>query len=463
MSFSSLTFIFAFLPITWLLHYFIRIPLWQNILLVITSLLFYAWSEPLYVVLLVLSILWNYASALNIAKCENHTRRRTELIIAIVVNLFILGFFKYANFLIGILNSVFLSLPEIEAGLPIGLSFFTFSALSYLVDVYKEKTPAQKNLLYLALYISFFGKLTMGPIVQYADCQNQLKARRTTKADLGAGVALFLKGLIKKVVIADQLAVVFSALQGNDTIIGAWTLAIAYTLQLYFDFSGYSDMAIGVSRLFGFHFKKNFDHPYLALNAQDFWRRWHISLSTWFRDYLYIPLGGNRVSSARWCVNLLIVWAATGLWHGANWTFIVWGLYYGVILMCEKFFLRAALEKTPKAIQHIYALVVIVIGWVLFMSPDITSAIHTLGYMLGIGASALADSSTLFYLKSYGFIFILGIIFSTNVYMRIKKFNVETFRNKAGIVRVCVYVVMTLICVSFMMSNTVQAFLYAAF
>lgn len=464
MSLSGVSFLFIFLPVVLGLYKLVRVPVAQSIVLVCASLLFYAWANPIYVVLLVLSVLWNYLAALNFSSQGNASRRRIEFIVAIVVNLLILGFFKYANFLISIVNVLPLGLEPLDLELPVGLSFFTFSAISYLADVYKGKSPAARNLLDLALYITFFGKLTMGPIVQYGAFRESLTGPKLTKDALAAGAPMFLRGLFKKIVIADQLAVVWAGLAGNDTVAGAWLLAIAYTLQLYFDFSGYSDMAIGVSRFFGFEFAPNFNHPYLATSAQDFWRRWHISLSSWFRDYVYIPLGGNRVSTGRWVLNIFVVWAATGLWHGANWTFILWGLYYGVILIAEKFFIRSFLEGLPRAVSHVYALLVIVVGWVLFMSADIGSAAATLGCMFGPGATGFADAQALFYLKSYFVVFLLGVVFSTNAYTKLEQLNLRTFSpTVAGVIYSVVYVAAFVLCLAFIISSTAQTFLYFAF
>lgn len=464
MSLSGVSFLFIFLPVVLGLYKLVRVPVAQSIVLVCASLLFYAWANPIYVVLLVLSVLWNYLAALNFSSQGNASRRRIEFIVAIVVNLLILGFFKYANFLISIVNVLPLGLEPLDLELPVGLSFFTFSAISYLADVYRGKSLAERNLLNVALYISFFGKLTMGPIVQYADFQKSFTGAKLTKEVLGWGAPLFLRGLFKKVVIADQLAVVYAGLQGNGTVAGAWLLAIAYMLQLYFDFSGYSDMAIGASRFFGFDFAPNFNHPYLATSAQDFWRRWHISLSTWFRDYVYIPLGGNRVSAGRWVANIFVVWAATGLWHGANWTFVLWGLYYGVILIAEKFFIRSFLERLPRFVSHIYALLVILFGWVLFMSADIGSAAATFGCMFGWGASAFIDASALLYLKSYFIVFVLGVVFSTNAYTALEGLNKRFLgESLGGIVYCLVYALAFALCLAFMISSTAQAFLYFAF
>lgn len=427
MVFTDLIFLFCFLPISVLLTKQIRNIKLQNILLVVFSLLFYAWSNPIYVVLLILSILWNYFTAFELEAQDDGKTKKILLIVSVVVNLFILGFYKYTGFLMDILHIQ----SNLKIALPVGLSFFTFSELSYIFDVYNGKSKPQKNIILFTLYVSFFGKISMGPIVSYHEMEDQLTNRTLSKAQYASGMVLFSKGLIKKVLLADQLSYVYSILQNNTSTLGVWLLAICYMLQIYFDFSGYSDMAIGLSRFFGFDFKPNFDHPYTATSVQDFWRKWHISLSQWFRDYLYIPLGGNRVDKNTYIRNILIVWFCTGLWHGANWTFILWGLYYGCLLLLEKFFLREKLEKLPKPISHIYTLLVVLIGWVFFMSPNITTAFTTLGKMIGIGATTFANNQAKFMLKSYFILFALAILLSTKVYDKIQIFVYNQYKMKA--------------------------------
>lgn len=459
MVFTDLIFLFCFLPISVLLTKQIRNIKLQNILLVVFSLLFYAWSNPIYVVLLILSILWNYFTAFELEAQEDEKTKKILLIVSVVVNLFILGFYKYTGFLMDILHIQF----NLKIALPVGLSFFTFSELSYIFDVYNGKSKPQKNIILFTLYVSFFGKLSMGPIVSYHEMEDQLTNRTLSKAQYASGMVLFSKGLIKKVLLADQLSYVYSILQNNTSTLGVWLLAISYMLQIYFDFSGYSDMAIGLSRFFGFDFKPNFDHPYTATSVQDFWRKWHISLSQWFRDYLYIPLGGNRVDKNTYIRNIFIVWFCTGLWHGANWTFILWGLYYGCLLLLEKFFLREKLEKLPKAISHIYTLLVVLIGWVFFMSPNITTAFTTLGKMIGIGATTFANNQAKFMLKSYFIVFVLAILLSTKVYDRIQIFVYNQYKMKAVYTTWTIYIILIIVCIAFIVGGTYHSFLYFAF
>lgn len=459
MVFTDLIFLFCFLPISVLLTKLIRNVKLQNILLVVLSLLFYAWSNPIYVVLLILSILWNYFTAFELEAQNDEKTKKILLIVSIVVNLFILGFYKYTGFLMDILHIQ----SDLKIALPVGLSFFTFSELSYIFDVYNGKSKPQKNIILFTLYVSFFGKISMGPIVSYHEMEDQLRNRTLSKAQYASGMVLISKGLIKKVLLADQLSYVYSILQNNTSTLGVWLLAICYMLQIYFDFSGYSDMAIGLSKFFGFDFKPNFDHPYTATSVQDFWRKWHISLSQWFRDYLYIPLGGNRVDKNTYIRNIFIVWFCTGLWHGANWTFILWGLYYGCLLLLEKFFLREKLEKLPKPISHIYTLLVVLIGWVFFMSPNITTAFSTLGKMIGIGATTFANNQAKFMLKSYFILFVLAILLSTKVYDRIQIFVYNQYKMKAVYTTWTIYIILLIVCIAFIVGGTYHSFLYFAF
>lgn len=459
MVFTDLIFLFCFLPISVLLTKLIRNVKLQNILLVVLSLLFYAWSNPIYVVLLILSILWNYFTAFELEAQNDEKTKKILLIVSVVVNLFILGFYKYTGFLMDILHIQ----SDLKIALPVGLSFFTFSELSYIFDVYNGKSKPQKNIILFTLYVSFFGKISMGPIVSYHEMEDQLRNRTLSKAQYASGMVLISKGLIKKVLLADQLSYVYSILQNNTSTLGVWLLAISYMLQIYFDFFGYSDMAIGLSKFFGFDFKPNFDHPYTATSVQDFWRKWHISLSQWFRDYLYIPLGGNRVDKNTYIRNIFIVWFCTGLWHGANWTFILWGLYYGCLLLLEKFFLREKLEKLPKPISHIYTLLVVLIGWVFFMSPNITTAFSTLGKMIGIGTTTFANNQAKFMLKSYFILFVLAILLSTKVYDRIQIFVYNQYKMKAVYTTWTIYIILLIVCIAFIVGGTYHSFLYFAF
>lgn len=400
MVFSSTIFLCVYLPLV-LLGYYICPKKGRNLFLLIVSLVFYAWGEPKYVFLMIFSILVNYIFGRLMDKHrENKKRLKLMLVLSVVIDLGLLSVFKYTDFIITNVNAIFgSSFDLLNIALPIGISFYTFQAMSYTIDVYRNDVRVQKNLIDFGMYITMFPQLIAGPIVRYADVQDQLAERSVTTADFSEGIMRFVVGLGKKVLLANQMGAVWSdiyALGGDVSALMAWTGAIAYTFQIYFDFSGYSDMAIGLGRMFGFKFPENFRYPYQSVSITDFWRRWHITLSTWFKEYLYIPLGGNRRGLARQALNLLIVWSLTGFWHGAGWNFVMWGLYYFVILFIEKLFLLKALDKLPKFFRHVYALLLIIIGWVIFASDDVSVLLPYLGSMFGAnGAVGGMDVYTL--------------------------------------------------------------------
>lgn len=401
MVFSSTIFLCVYLPLV-LLGYYICPKKGRNLFLLIVSLVFYAWGEPKYVFLMIFSILVNYIFGRLMDKNRGRQKRmKLLLVLSVVIDIGLLSVFKYTDFIITNVNAIFgSSFDLLKIALPIGISFYTFQAMSYTIDVYRNDVRVQKNLIDFGMYITMFPQLIAGPIVRYADVQDQLAERSVTTADFSEGVMRFVVGLGKKVLLANQMGAVWSeiyALGGDVSALMAWTGAIAYTFQIYFDFSGYSDMAIGLGRMFGFKFPENFRYPYQSVSITDFWRRWHITLSTWFKEYLYIPLGGNRCGLARQALNLLIVWSLTGFWHGAGWNFVLWGLYYFVILFIEKLFLLKALDKLPKLFRHVYALLLIVIGWVIFASDDVGVLLPYLGSMFGAnGAVGGMDVYTLF-------------------------------------------------------------------
>lgn len=400
MVFSSTIFLCVYLPLV-LLGYYICPKKGRNLFLLIVSLVFYAWGEPKYVFLMIFSILVNYIFGRLMDKNRGRQKRmKLLLVLSVVIDIGLLSVFKYTDFIITNVNAIFgSSFDLLNIALPIGISFYTFQAMSYTIDVYRNDVRVQKNLIDFGMYITMFPQLIAGPIVRYADVQDQLAERSVTTADFSEGVMRFVVGLGKKVLLANQMGAVWSeiyALGGDVSALMAWTGAIAYTFQIYFDFSGYSDMAIGLGRMFGFKFPENFRYPYQSVSITDFWRRWHITLSTWFKEYLYIPLGGNRCGLARQALNLLIVWSLTGFWHGAGWNFVMWGLYYFVILFIEKLFLLKALDKLPKLFRHVYALLLIVIGWVIFASDDVSVLLPYLGSMFGAnGAIGGMDVYTL--------------------------------------------------------------------
>ncbi len=402
MVFSSFTFLFLFLPAVLACCFLVPGIRAKNAVLCLFSLLFYAWGEPVYVVLMVLSIAVNYCIGLGMERFEK--RKKPLLVLALVLDLGAIGYFKYADFFLSNLNALFsLDLPMTETALPIGISFYTFQILSYVIDVYRGRTAAQKNLLSLATYIALFPQLVAGPIVKYETVRAELDDRTVTLSDFTDGLSRFCYGLGKKVLIANRMALAADTIFGQSgAASGAvlWIGAVCYTMQIYFDFSGYSDMAIGMGRMFGFHFLENFNYPYIADSVTDLWRRWHISLSGWFREYVYIPLGGNRCSAARQIFNMLVVWMLTGLWHGAAWNFVLWGLYYGLLLIIEKHVVGNRLQRVPGALRHAFTLFLIVIGWVIFRVEDI-AALGTVFQKLfsfgwsGTGAFFIANADAL--------------------------------------------------------------------
>lgn len=386
MVFSSLTFIFLFLPVVLVLYFIMPSRPMKNLLLMLASFLFYAWGEPVYIVLMIFSILTGFIFAQLIEKEQlsgNKAKAKFYFICEIIVALGLLGFFKYSGFLVDNLNQILgTNIYLHKLPLPIGISFYTFQILSYVIDVYRGNIKAQKNIITLATYIAMFPQLIAGPIVRYVTIEKELQHRKENFPEFIAGLKRFIIGLGKKVLIANQMGIiadtVFNSTNGDPGTLLIWLGAIAYTFQIYFDFSGYSDMAIGMGRMFGFHYLENFNYPYISRSITEFWRRWHISLSSWFRDYLYIPLGGNRSFAIR---NILIVWFLTGLWHGASWNFVLWGLYYGLLLILEKYMLKDYLAKIPKAMQHFYTLFFVIIGWVLFRVENLSNLLFYLQRM----------------------------------------------------------------------------------
>ncbi|MFA5536662.1 MAG: MBOAT family O-acyltransferase [Bacillota bacterium] len=386
MVFSSLTFVFLFLPIVLVLYFLMPNRQLRNLLLMLASLLFYAWGEPVYIVLMLLSILSGYffARLIEVERLKNNNNKaKVYFVFAMVIALGFLGFFKYSGFLLDNINQIFnLNIAYRKLPLPIGISFYTFQVLSYVIDVYRGNIKAQKNLITLATYIAMFPQLIAGPIVRYITIEEELQNRQESLSEFVEGLKRFVIGLGKKVLLANQMGIIADAVfnnpGGDPGTLLIWLGALGYTFQIYFDFSGYSDMAIGMGRMFGFHYLENFNYPYISKSITEFWRRWHISLGTWFRDYLYIPLGGNRHHALR---NIIVVWFLTGLWHGASWNFILWGLYYGLLLIIEKYVVRAYSLKIPAVIQHFYTMFFVVVGWVLFRVENLGELLFFLGRM----------------------------------------------------------------------------------
>ena len=476
MLFSSITFLYYFLPIVFIV-YFIVPKSWKNIVLLVSSLIFYAWGEPKYVILMVISIAFGYLFGLLIERSRGQKARRTWMILSVAVSLALLAYFKYADFFIGNFSRLFgKDSFLLDIALPIGISFYTFQLISYTIDVYRGDS-AQKNPLALATYIAMFPQLIAGPIVRYSSIAQQLHSRTHSMEKTASGITRFVFGLAKKVLIANQLGefcAVFSA-SHDKSVLFYWLYALAFALQIYFDFSGYSDMAIGLGKIFGFQFAENFNYPFISKSITEFWRRWHISLGSWFRDYVYIPLGGNRVAFPRWLLNIFIVWFLTGFWHGASWNFVIWGLFYAVFLVLEKLFLGSILKKCAP-LGHIYVIFLILISFTIFNADTVgTVAQNLLGmfgfsYVPGFGTVFLAiqegaslplwSAETLYYLQSYGILFAAAIIGSTPLV----KCVAERLPAKVRAVGTPILLVLLLLTVTgFLVDGSFNPFLYFRF
>lgn len=415
MLFTSSVFILFFLPLLFLFYFIIpeRLMPVRNVTLLLFSLVFYGWGSVKYLSLLIISIILNYIGGISVAKISNNGMKKASLAIIVAANLGLLGVFKYAGFVAEVINSAGVYVPVPHIALPIGISFFTFQGLSYVVDVYRKDAAVQKNPLYVALYISLFPQLVAGPIVRYADIETEICSRKHTLSGFSDGAVRFMLGFGKKMLMANAMGGIADkifAYTGTELLSTgtAWIGAIAYTFQIYFDFSAYSDMAIGLGWMFGFHFKENFNYPYISTSVTEFWRRWHISLSTWFRDYVYIPLGGSYCSASRNIFNLSVVWMLTGMWHGAAWNFIFWGVYYGVLLILEKYVFKGILEKLPKILMYPITMFIVITGWVIFRAPGIEEAVSFIAAMFGVGGTG--GASALYYLHEFAFEWIICII-----------------------------------------------------
>ena len=470
MSISSLIFIFVFLPVC-VAAYYILPGILKNVFLLLASLIFYAWGNPSYLIILGLSMVFNYFTALEMQSCidsGSEKGARIGLVTGIVFNVAVLGFFKYYGFVIDNLNALFhASLPKQELPLPVGISFFTFSVLSYLIDVYRQDEPAQVNFIDYGVFVAFFAKITSGPIVRYVDFAPQLGAHRFNRTEITSGVAMFIRGLGKKILLADSFGNMYSQIaalpDSQMTVLLTWLMIGAFTLQIYFDFGGYSDMAIGIGKMFGFAITKNFDYPYTSLSATEFWRRWHITLGAWFREYIYIPLGGNREGALKHIRNIMIVWLLTGIWHGAAWTFIVWGLYYGVLLLIEKYLLKGLLDSLPEIVCHIYTMLAVMIGWTFFASPSIGAALHTLAGMFGRAAGGFADGTVWYFLRSNLIQLVLGCLMcSPWFYKKYKRFAFGGSRAKLY-ASCAIYAAVFVGALAYLIGATYQSFLYVNF
>ena len=420
MVFSSLLFLFTYLPVVLLIYYLSPLK-WRNGVLLIFNLIFYGWGEPTYIILMVFTITADYVAGLLVARFKDQGRdraARTAVAAALVLNLAILFFFKYWDLIADTLRGFGLDvLPALGLSLPIGISFYTFQTMTYPVDLYRGDAGVQKNLVNFGTFVTLFPQLIAGPILKYKELADQVDQRTYRVEQFAGGVHIFVIGLGKKVLLANNLGQLWDAYKALPTeeltVLGAWLGVAAFSLQLYFDFSGYSDMAIGLGRMLGFEFLKNFDYPYISRSVTEFWRRWHISLGSWFREYVYIPMGGNRVSGGRLCFNLLVVWGLTGLWHGASWNFLLWGLCFGVLLILEKLWLKQWIDRWPRALQHLYTLFLVLVSWAIFAVEDFGQLGGYLSAMFGLAGGGLADGAFRYYLGSYGLSLLAACVAST--------------------------------------------------
>ncbi|MDD6367122.1 MAG: MBOAT family protein [Stecheria intestinalis] len=464
MVFSSLTFLFAYLPIVLAVYYLVPMR-WRNLVLLLVSLFFYGWGEPVYILVMIFSILMNWIFGNFISRYRDSDRKKAKhfLVGCIVVNLALLGFFKYWDFFASNLNHLGLSLPILMLSLPIGISFYTFQTMSYPIDLYRKQTDPQKSLVSFGAYVCMFPQLIAGPIVRYVDVAKQLDHRTLSRQSFYDGTRRFIVGLCKKVLLANNAGQVFETISQlpvcERSVLTAWLGIILYAFQIYFDFSGYSDMAIGLGKMLGFDFPENFNYPYISDSITEFWRRWHMTLSFWFRDYVYIPLGGNRHGLKRQLINIMIVWLLTGFWHGASWNFVLWGVYYGVILIMEKLFLLKWLKKSPGWVRHVYTIFVFLIGWVLFAFTDL-NAIG--GYLssLFFASGVLADGRAWFYLRDNMVLLIVSTIACTPI----AKTGWNILNTEKGEVLVPVLTVAGLaVCTAFIVDASYNPFLYFRF
>lgn len=461
MVFSSIPFLFYFLPL-FLIIYFLVPNKVKNLVLLIFSLIFYGWGEPIYISLLIISSVIDYINGLMIEKYKGkRNKQRIFLVISVVMNVSLLGIFKYADLFIGTFNNITgFDVALTNLALPIGISFFTFQTMSYSIDVFLGNVETEHNFLNYMTYVSMFPQLIAGPIVRYADVSKELKTRKTSRDKFVVGFIRFGMGLFKKVLIANQIGTLWDSSLANVSelsVLGAWLGIIGFALQIYFDFSGYSDMAIGMGQMMGFKYPENFNYPYIATSVTDFWRRWHMTLSEWFKLYVYIPLGGNRCSKSRNIINLLIVWTLTGFWHGASWNYMLWGFYFAVLLVLEKYVFADVIKKIPSVIMHVVTIVIILISWVLFAVEDFSDMVLYLKHMFN-PAYGFINDAFMYNLNNYMFILLVGIVLSTPVYQLFRN-KVKSFR----IIKGLAFAGLFIITISFMVRNTYNPFLYFRF
>lgn len=473
MVFSSLLFLFLFLPVV-LVLYFAVPRRFRNGVLLTVSLFFYAWGEPVYVLLMIATILIDWVHGLLIERFQNRgdgRKAKIAVVSAIIINLGMLAFFKYTDFFIGNVNGLFgAEIPLLKIALPIGISFYTFQIMSYVIDVYRGDTKAQHNIVSFGAYVVLFPQLIAGPIVRYRTVADELDSRKETVSDFSSGVSRFMTGLGKKVLLANNIGLLWNQISGMDSstlpVTTAWIGILAFAFQIYFDFSGYSDMAIGLGRMFGFHFLENFDYPYLSKSITEFWRRWHISLSTWFKEYVYIPLGGNRKGFARQIRNILVVWLLTGFWHGASWNFMLWGVYFGVLLIVEKLFLLKYLQKAPAWVGHIYTMFLVLISWVIFAFDNLSGGLGYLSAMFGLNGAGFANGQTVYLLYTNLAMLVILAIASTHLGKWIANQLLGKLKNRpviAEVVKNVVFIGIFFLSVAYLVDASYNPFLYFRF
>lgn len=463
MVFSSLTFLFYFLPIVLIIYYIVPKKA-KNIVLLISSLLFYFYGEPKFGILMVISILLTYIHGLLMDKYPK--RKKLFLISSIVISSGLLVVFKYTDFIISNINMVLHSnIDLVKLSLPIGISFYTFQMISYIIDVYRGEAKVQKSFLKLATYVALFPQLIAGPIVRYTTIEDELDNRKYSFDNFSNGVRRFVIGLSKKILVANVLASAISSFSTSQekTVLFYWIYGLANALQIYFDFSGYSDMAIGLGKMLGFNFPENFNYPYISKSVTEFWRRWHITLGTWFKDYIYIPLGGNRVGKIKWLRNILIVWFLTGLWHGAAWNFILWGVLYGVLLVIEKIGLLKVLEKIPSVISSAYVTLITIIGFIIFSGSSVSEILNNIEGIFGIGVSKFADLESLYCLKNYAAIFIIAIIGATPIMKNIVSKISKKVLKLVNVIEPVFLTTLLIVCISYLVDGSFNPFLYFRF
>ena len=460
MIFSSIPFLYYFLPAV-LILYFLAPRGLKNAVLLMSSLFFYGWGEPKLLFLMVFTIAVFYLCGLAIGRAERQRWKKFWLLVSVVTGVGLLGVFKYADFFIGSVNAVTgLGLPLLRLALPVGISFYTFQCLSYTVDVYRGNVPPQKNPISFGAYVALFPQLIAGPIVRYVDVARELDCRQHSWENVSAGVRRFLVGLGKKVILADNFALLMKLFRetAEPSVLFYWMYAVSFMLNIYFDFSGYSDMAIGLGRIFGFHFVENFNYPYLSKSVTEFWRRWHMSLGSWFRDYVYIPMGGNRVSKGRWVVNIFTVWMLTGAWHGAAWNFVLWGALFGILLLAEKWL---PLEKLPNWLRHGYTLLAILLSFVLFNAESMAQAGSDFAALFGFAGLPLVTGQTLYHLRSFALLFVVGFVGATPVVKRAAS-GLEKTRI-GGVLEMVFLAAVLLVCTAYLVDGSFSPFLYFRF